>query len=311
MALNIDGDALVYIAGFQADSGNGPFSHSARNINAIIKKVMRETEHEEAKIFLTSKDPKVNFRTDILETYKQNRAKVCKKCGSKKISKENSIVERFAAKTGIMKRRLWKCLGEVEITEDTYGTPGLHHRHKEDCDGWVADTKPVYYNRIRQFLIDNYDTIVCKWGEADDWLGVGLESDDWIATHDKDLRMIPCRYYNLKSGEKYEHSDPGKIYLTEKRKLDGFGFKWFCVQMITGDAVDNILKIHKGDGPVWIYKIWNPLTTMQEAWNMVKLYYTNTGNGDKLWRNGQLLWIAREAEQKFNQNVLDELFRGA
>lgn len=291
MTLHIDGDALVYIAGFQADSGNGPFSHSARNINAIIKKVMRETDHEDCKIFLTSKDPKVNFRTDILETYKQNRAKVCKKCGSKKISKEHSIVDRFAAKTGIMKRRLWKCLGI-------------------DCDGWVADTKPVYYNRIRQFLIDNYDTTVCQWGEADDWLGVGLNSDDWIATHDKDLRMIPCRYYNLKSGDKYEHSDPGEIFLTEKRKLDGYGFKWFCVQMITGDSVDNILKIHKGDGPVWIHKIWSPLTTMQEAWYMVKLYYTNTGNDGKLWLNGQLLWIAREARQKFNQEVLDELFRG-
>lgn len=294
MTLHIDGDALVYIAGFQADSGNGPFSHSARNIKAIIKKVMRETDHEDCKIFLTSKDPKVNFRTQVLETYKQNRAKTCKKCGSRKISKDNSIVERFAAKTGIMKRRLWKCLGKAEVI----------------CDGWVADTKPVYYNRIRQFLLDNYDTVVCKWGEADDWLGVGLENDDWLATHDKDLRMIPCRYYNLKSGEKFEHSDPGAIFLTEKRKLDGFGFKWFCVQMITGDAVDNIIKIHKGDGPVWIYKIWHPLITMQEAWNMVKLYYTNTGNEDKLWDMGKLLWISREKHQVFSQNVLDELFRG-
>ena len=294
MTISFDGDALVYIAGFAADSRNGPFSHSAHNIKLIINKVLKELDEEDFRVFLTSTDPTVNFRTEVSDKYKKNRAKFCKPCWAKDRIKstysKESFVVREPTKTGTMKRRAFTC---------------------DRCSGNVYDTKPVYYNKIRNFLKTQYGATVCEWGEADDWLGVGLKKTDYIATHDKDLKMIPCKYYNLKSGEVSEHSDPGEIYLDEQDKLKGFGFKWFCVQMITGDTADNIMKPCKGDGPKrFIIPIFGPLTTMEEAWKMVELYYNNTGNGHILWDQAKLLWISRKKFQLGTKETIYSLIKG-
>ena len=137
--IHFDGDALVYLAGFAADSRNGPFSHSAHNIKLMINKALNVTGEDEYRIFLTSKDPVINFRTEIYPEYKANRKKTCKKCGSTEISKE-SYVDRIKTDGGIMKRRFYNCL---------------------KCDNPVGDTKPVYYNKIRRFLVEQYGALVC------------------------------------------------------------------------------------------------------------------------------------------------------
>lgn len=298
--IHFDGDALVYIAGFAADSRNGPFSHSAHNVKLIINKVLKQLEDDEYRIFLTSKDPEVNFRTSILDSYKKNRSKKCYKCYKEHkkvfpVSKE-SYVDSVKSKDGLMKRRFYTCL---------------------NCDSPVADTKPVYYSKIRRYLVEQFDATICEWGEADDWLGIGLTDHDWIATHDKDLRMLPFNYYNLKTEQTYNHSDPGEIELKYKKDtqtisgIDGYGFKWFCIQMLTGDKVDNIDKPYKGDGPKWIYNVFNPLTTELECWKMVELYYKFTGNENLLWDNAMLLWIAREPYQVGDKKTIYNTIRGS
>lgn len=304
--VHIDGDALVYIAGFAADSRNGPFRNSAHNAKLIIGKILKETKQTEFKIFLTSKNPEVNFRTELLSTYKKNRVKPCNKCNGKNITPE-SYVEYMENADGIAaKRRMHTC---------------------KDCGNGIPSTKPVYYNRIRQYLIERHNAIVCKWGEADDWLGVGRPK--WIATHDKDIYQLgKTSFYNMKSGEILHIKDIlGKIYIKEtqqknragelkftkkgkpilKKEIKGYGFKWFCIQMITGDKVDNIIKIKSGDGPVWIHKVFEPLTSALEYWNMVKFYYHGTGNDDKLWEMAQLLWISRTPRQRCTPETIEEI----
>jgi len=283
--IHFDGDALVYLAGFAADSRNGPFNHSAHNIKLMINKALEATDQTQYKIFLTSKDSSKNFRTELLPSYKKNRVKTCKECRGQELSSD-SYIESMQVGENLMKRRFFRCL---------------------QCNLPVPDTKPVYYEEIRQYLVKKYGALVCAWGEADDWMGVG--NPKWIATHDKDMYQIGnMNFYNLKSGEisKVE-GELGKIWLTEKRTLKGEGFKWFCAQMITGDATDNIPKPAKGDGPVWINKIFGPLETVMECWLMVKFYYHATNNSDKLLPMAQLLWVSRERRQLFSEDLVEKL----
>lgn len=288
--IHFDGDALVYIAGFAADSRNGPFSHSAHNIKLMINKALEVSKEQKYRIFLTSQNPKTNFRTKLLDSYKMNRSKKCYKCQSLEMS-DRSFVGSIQTKNGLMKRRFYTCL---------------------ECGSLVADSKPVYYNKIRKYLVDKYKAIICKWGEADDWFLV--TNPKWVATHDKDIYQGgDCNFYNLKSGEILSVIGQGgelgwkikrKNEKTVKKELKGWGFKWFCIQMVMGDRVDNIIKPHKGDGAVWFSKVFMPLETPREYWNMVKLYYKLTDNYDKLELNSQLVWVSRK---KFQRGTLETI----
>src|SRR5690606_26047561 len=146
--IHVDGDAIVYIAGFSADSRNGLKSHALHNTKLILEKVFKVFDDTQCKVFLTNKDPKVNFRTVIYPEYKKNRKKTCRSCRSTNLSKAG-FIESEPTDNGLFRRRLFKCL---------------------DCtDGTGADNKPVYYQAIRNYLIKKYKAVVVKWGEADDW----------------------------------------------------------------------------------------------------------------------------------------------
>lgn len=289
--LNFDGDALVYIAGYAADSRNGAVSHSLHNCKLIINKVLKRTGQFKFKIFLTSTNKEVNFRHSIWPSYKANRFKKCsnKECLSTSYKPKGSIIERNFTEKGLMKRRVFKC---------------------QDCGGKVYDNKPVYYKELRKFLVEQYGAKIVQFGEADDW----MHGADWIATHDKDLYQLPANIYNIKTNEITLSTEPGEVFLLTKcdsngktvsRTLKGFGFKWFCVQALLGDSVDNIPKPFKGDGPVWIHSIFNPLKTKDECWKMVKLYYTmiNNANLDTI---AKLLWVSHKPNEIWNEELLNE-----
>jgi hypothetical protein len=287
--IHFDGDGLVYLAGFSADSHGGPLAHSIHSLKLIISKALRVTNEDDYRIFLTSQIAEVNFRTQISDIYKKNRSLKCRKCGSKSISKE-SYVKTFDKLSGNKKtkvsKRLHNCLS---------------------CQEPVASNKPVFYKELREYLTKKLGAEICEWGEADDWMGV--DRPDWIATHDKDMYQIgDMAFYNLSSANILVANDElGFIYLDDKRKLHGCGFKWFCCQMIKGDKVDNIEKPHAGDGDVWIHKIFNPLDDLRSSWNMVKFYYTMTGNADILLKQAQLLWVSRKPKQMFTEEVVEEI----
>ncbi len=208
------------------------------------------------------------------------------------------------------------------MTSDTFvarvGTTMRRRFHTcQDCGYPVPSTKPVYYNKIRKYLKDRYGAWVCDFGEADDWLLVGLKKKDWVVSHDKDIQQGEnCNFFNLRTHEILKPSKPGDLYIKQDvngitgrvkgATVKGQGFKWFCAQMILGDSADNILKLVKGDGPKWIHKIWQPLTTKKECWEMVKMYYRLSGNEDKLITMAQLLWISRVPYQIFTHEVVEE-----
>lgn len=243
--LRIDGDNVVYTAGFAADSRGGDISHSLYNTKLIINKYMNMFPGT-CKVPLTSQKASDNFRTQIVDNYKANR---------------------------------------------------------KDAK------KPIYYQEIRDYLIAKFDATVCKWGEADDWLGVNPKQRTVIVSKDKDILMVPNVYHCRMTNDKIiKSSDPGKLFLSKcRKKILGCGFQWFAAQMIMGDKIDNILKPSKGFGPVAVFEMFKDCKSKLEMWIKVQNHWIDSGKSeDEMMTNAQLLWISRKPKQMFNLELLGE-----
>lgn len=87
--------------------------------------------------------------------------------------------------------------------------------------------KPMLLPWARQYLIDNYNTIIYKGLEADDVLGIlgsNPASDTIIWSEDKDLLTVPASHWI--DGEVYEQDEDGADY-------------HFYFQTLVGDSTDN------------------------------------------------------------------------
>lgn len=87
--------------------------------------------------------------------------------------------------------------------------------------------KPMLLPWARQYLIDNYNTIIYKGLEADDALGIlgsNPASDTIIWSEDKDLLTVPAAHWI--DGEVYEQDEAGADYN-------------FYYQTLVGDSTDN------------------------------------------------------------------------
>lgn len=291
--LRIDGDAIVYKAGHAADSRGGGLANSLHNTKLIVRSLIDRFYPCKAKVLLSSTNANDNFRSVIYEAYKGNRRKICnnKACPGGELIHVGVINN---VETGAVYRG-FRCTA---------------------CGATVKDPKPVYYAEIRKYLIKKFGALVCRWGEADDWLGVHRSENTIIASADKDLLMIPAWHWRLQSSTGMKVTDPGVLELKETgsgKDLKGFGFKWFCAQMLLGDTIDNIIKPQKNFGPVKIFNYFNDLkdSNPQRVWQHVKDFYRHTGHDDAtLLLNAKLLWIAREPKQQFSEDLIQFIGTG-
>lgn len=142
--------------------------------------------------------------------------------------------------------------------------------------------------------------------EADDAMGFSTYNDpDGICvTIDKDLLMIPGKHYNISTSAITDVTDPGHLEIIQHsygKKLVGYGFKWFCAQMLMGDPVDNIKGI-KGIGDVKAFKIMNETKTILEMWRLVRNHYQIAGESIvRADENAFLLWIQRNEGETFRE----------
>ncbi len=155
--------------------------------------------------------------------------------------------------------------------------------------------KPVHYPFIRDTMVKEYGALIVNEEEADDMLGICQDDSTVIATIDKDLLMIPGRHYNINTGSKLIATDPGEIKL-DNGNLTGYGYKWFCAQMLLGDPTDNI-KCIKGMGCVGTYKELIKVTDPMEMWETVERQYQKHDMIHRIEENALLLWIRREPGQ--------------
>ncbi len=189
--------------------------------------------------------------------------------------------------------------------------------------------KPYYYKHMRSYFVNTYDAFVCPNDEADDMIGRLLYEDyqqafhyiergdmstsesDFIehnkctmlaASTDKDFWQFPGYLWNFDKCELSYSDHFGYIELVEtvlssgKKTclIKGRGFLYFCAQMITGDAADNITGIFRC-GHKKAYAALNDCFDNRGAWKAVVDMYRDKGIDDEqLLAHATLLWITHE-----------------
>lgn len=175
--------------------------------------------------------------------------------------------------------------------------------------------RPCHLHSIRAYIQYEYPTIITDGTiEADDALGLtqtkheadnALE-DTIICSIDKDLLTIPGWNYNWQ--RKGDESDPRLTHVSDEDAAYNF-----CLQLLTGDSVDNIPGL-PGIGPKKAERI------LEDAWYMYgdwergvtekykELHEKIQSKFNRNWYEhlriqGKLLWILREPGQIWEPSI--------
>ena len=140
--------------------------------------------------------------------------------------------------------------------------------------------RPIHLNYVRDYLQEKYPCTMSEGEEADDLIAIeatNLGPDTVIASIDKDFMQVPCRHYNFLKGQ----------WVTVE-EFDGL--KFFYSQILTGDAVDNIIGLYRV-GPKTAEKMLKDCKTEQELYKACVDAYD--GDVDRVLENARLLWLRR------------------
>ena len=143
--------------------------------------------------------------------------------------------------------------------------------------------RPFYYQRVRDYLVNNYGALVSEGEEADDTLAIAQYKDKdntVICTIDKDLWMVPGDKYNFRKEEK------STVSTYE-------GIRHMQLQILTGDSVDNIQGV-PGIGPKKAEKLLSEESDIGKTWNNISESYKKAYGKDYrkvMTEMGQLLWM--------------------
>lgn len=144
--------------------------------------------------------------------------------------------------------------------------------------------KPKHLPVVRQHLLKEWKAVLSKGEEADDAIAIEatkLNHQCCIISIDKDFMQVPCHIFNPVKREHYF--------------IEPFdGLRSFYKQILTGDAVDNIIGIH-GIGPVKAAKLLEECTTEIQMYEACIEAYE--GNEERVIENGQLLWLRRKEKE--------------
>lgn len=125
--------------------------------------------------------------------------------------------------------------------------------------------KPEHLEFARGYLVENWGATISEGCEADDNItisAVGYGDDAVIVSQDKDFNTVPGWKFNFVNGNwRYDTEESAR--------------RFFYTQVLTGDAVDNIVGLHRV-GPVKAGKILEGLTTEEDMWEAcLKAYATS------------------------------------
>ena len=159
--------------------------------------------------------------------------------------------------------------------------------------------KPHHYDLIRDRLLTYWEFHGIIGQEADDSLAQEqTEKGDKtvIVSIDKDMLQVPGWHYNFVN--------------RTMQKLTFFeGFRNFCVQMLMGDKVDNIIGLHRV-GIKTAQKIVNDTSPWEAALlGTVALEYKKHGDTElkHFKENAKLLWLRRRKD--YGEEYIDYLIK--
>lgn len=172
----------------------------------------------------------------------------------------------------------------------------------------ASGAKPPLLHSVRRAVTDPQNFIADYTAElhyeleADDAMmmdSYALKEFGVIRSEDKDLRMTPWAYYDIKSGRTFAPDPFGHLYLefTESgtKKCLGHSLKFFWAQMMMGDNADNIAGLLRYKsakcGPVAAFEALDPLKDIHEVANTVITGYRYIDQNPI--PEGWLLWMLR------------------
>lgn len=178
------------------------------------------------------------------------------------------------------------------------------------------NAKPVHYDLLKSYLIEEYFATVCDGIEADDALSMAQwkeyedKGSDWskvktiICTQDKDLNMVPGPRYSPRTREIHN-------YTMEEC------MEFFYCQLLSGDDTDSIPGIY-GIGLKSAKKIYEKARCRteedfyKEALNQYSLAFSDPKKFERLSPElsieetileiGNLLWMRRHEEELWEPN---------
>lgn len=168
-------------------------------------------------------------------------------------------------------------------------------------------SKPPLLSQVREAAeqdgaMDEFTVTMERVIEADDGMMIrsyALGEQGVIRSDDKDLRMTPWRYYNIKTGTIMPPDPFGDLWIEESdggtKKLVGRSLKFFWAQMVMGDTADHIkglLKLNGRDvGYSGAYALLGPLTNIGDVCNEVIDQYRKIDQNPlpEAW----MLWMLR------------------
>lgn len=185
-----------------------------------------------------------------------------------------------------------------------------------------AGNKPFHYYNLKAYIKGKYEYEERYGLEADDLIAIKQHSLDYsdasiICTRDKDLRQVRGWHYGWELGSQAQFGPfyvdgYGSIEISENRKkLTGWGDKFFLSQCLTGDAVDSIPGLPRC-GPVDAFNILQATLTYEEGLEAVReAYRASYGviQGDaELVEQARLLWLVRELDED-SRPIMWRLFK--
>lgn len=283
MKILVDGDILVYRAGFACE-----------NRHYVC--------HETERTFESKKEAKeLGYPIELISSFEQVQVPLAE-----------------AVVHSCVRNMLRKMIVQTDTTSMdiilTASDLTKNFRYKIDntYKGNRKSVKPVHYDLVRHILLSKYSADIVEGIEADDELGIRQTSDTIIASIDKDMWMIPGLHYDIGTSEIKRAEDPGAVSIVKSEsganKVVGHGFTWFCCQLLLGDSVDNIKGIN-GIGPVKAVKAFEKTTTCQQAYDVVEAIYKEKKEESRLNDTAHLLWIHRKEHQLWHPAIprlLDE-----
>lgn len=182
--------------------------------------------------------------------------------------------------------------------------------------GTRKNPKPFHFDNILAYLLGNYDCRIANGIEADDAMGIEQTKrphETIICSRDKDLRMVPGYHYSWECGKQaaigpVETEGVGWLETNPSGQLVGYGYKFFCAQMLMGDSVDNIPGLPKA-GKAFAKALLEPLNTVEDLYTATKQAYidklgTSKDTKEYFLEQADLLWIMREEGKHFAPPII-------
>jgi 5'-3' exonuclease len=292
----IDGDALIYSAGFAVEASEPPH-HAFKIIKNILERILLETKCDDYKIYLGSKD-KSNFRYAIAKTKPYKESRVDKPRPNHEMEIRAYLFEHHSA---------------IEVqgieTDDALGIEQCNDVYATESDGLSG-----------AHLDFTCDTIICTNDKDLDMIpGWHYDLDFGKSRKKNGGGSYKLKAYKNKGT--YFITDPGFISLRKnsengKQVLCGGGYLWFCCQLLLGDSTDNIPNLARGYGPKKVYEILKDCKTKKEGiqavWTAYKKELGDSLTVEQLTARlievAQLVWIKRKKtnETIFLRNWLED-----